>query len=415
VKKFISYGKNKSVNIISTSDFEQIHPQESSVDKIEEPISLYQKIKKDTDISKIKLGYICNWNQQCGISTYSKFIFDELKNNINEYKIFSEVPFQEVDYDENISYCWKRGENLKNLVSEIKEYNPNFLLLQHEWGIFPKAGYFMSFITEIKKLHIPIIVVLHSVYDHLDKIIPLSILDNVIVHSNAAKDLLRKIKFKGNIFVVPHGCPPVKKYDEVWNIFQTPYLLFGFGFGFKYKGVEVAIEAIKYLKETDEKFKNILYIYVCSESDTNKGIHEYYYNILHSKVEEYGLEDNVLLIRGFLEDSMLDIYLKTVKMVVFPYISDKNNSVFGSSGAIKIAMSYNIPVIASKSNLFDDIDGYAIRISNYKELASEIDKLFRSEDYRKEAIQNAHNFINDNTWEKSAERYFNAIVSVLNG
>jgi glycosyltransferase involved in cell wall biosynthesis len=302
------------------------------VTNTDDPISLYQRfIKKEDKDIPIKIGYVCNWNQQCGISTYSKFIFDELKLLVDEYKIFSELPFgQEEDTKENIVYCWKRGEHLKKLLNEIKEYNPNFILIQHEWGIFPKAGFFMSFITELKRLHIPVIVALHSVYDHLDKIIPLSVLDNVIVHSDNARGLLKRLKFKGNVFVIPHGCPEVKKYEEVWNIFQTPYLIFGFGFGFKYKGVDIAIDAIKYLKETDEKFKDILYVYVCSESDTNKGIHEYYYNTLSEKVEKEGLEDNVLLIRGFLEDEMLDVYLKTVKMVIFPYISDPTNSVFGS-------------------------------------------------------------------------------------
>jgi glycosyltransferase involved in cell wall biosynthesis len=413
VKKYISYGKDKSIKVISTSDFELVDSK-GHVAKTDDPISLYQKfIKKEDKDTPIKIGYICNWNQQCGISTYSKFIFDELKSLVDEYKIFSELPFdQEEDTKENIVYCWRRGEHLKKLLNEIKEYNPNFILIQHEWGIFPKAGFFMSFITELKRLHIPVIVALHSVYDHLDKIIPLSVLDNVIVHSSNAKGLLERLKFKGNVFVIPHGCPEVKKYEEVWNIFQTPYLIFGFGFGFKYKGVDIAIDAIKYLKETDEKFKDILYVYVCSESDTNKGIHEYYYNTLSEKVEKEGLEDNVLLIRGFLEDEMLDVYLKTVKMVIFPYISDPTNSVFGSSGAIKIAMSYNMPVIASKSHLFDDIEGYAIRIGDYKELATEIDKLFSSEDYRKQFIDKAHDYIEENTWKKSAERYFNVIKEV---
>jgi glycosyltransferase involved in cell wall biosynthesis len=413
VKKYISYGKDKSIKVISTSDFELVDSK-GHVAKTDDPISLYQKfIKKEDKDTPIKIGYVCNWNQQCGISTYSKFIFDELKLLVDEYKIFSELPFgQEEDTKENIVYCWKRGEHLKKLLNEIKEYNPNFILIQHEWGIFPKAGFFMSFITELKRLHIPVIVALHSVYDHLDKIIPLSVLDNVIVHSDNARGLLKRLKFKGNVFVIPHGCPEVKKYEEVWNIFQTPYLIFGFGFGFKYKGVDIAIDAIKYLKETDEKFKDILYVYVCSESDTNKGIHEYYYNTLSEKVEKEGLEDNVLLIRGFLEDEMLDIYLKTVKMVIFPYVSDPTNSVFGSSGAIKIAMSYNIPVIASKSHLFDDIEGYAIRIGEYKELAIEIDKLFSSEDYRKQFIDKAHDYIEENTWKKSAERYFNVIKEV---
>jgi len=413
VKKYISYGKDKSVKVISTSDFELVDSK-GHVTNTDDPISLYQRfIKKEDKDIPIKIGYVCNWNQQCGISTYSKFIFDELKLLVDEYKIFSELPFgQEEDTKENIVYCWKRGEHLKKLLNEIKEYNPNFILIQHEWGIFPKAGFFMSFITELKRLHIPVIVALHSVYDHLDKIIPLSVLDNVIVHSDNAKGLLKRLKFKGNVFVIPHGCPEVKKYEEVWNIFQTPYLIFGFGFGFKYKGVDIAIDAIKYLKETDEKFKDILYVYVCSESDTNKGIHEYYYNTLSEKVEKEGLEDNVLLIRGFLEDEMLDIYLKTVKMVIFPYVSDPTNSVFGSSGAIKIAMSYNMPVIASKSHLFDDIEGYAIRIGDYKELATEIDKLFSSEDYRKQFIDKAHDYIEENTWKKSAERYFNVIKEV---
>ncbi len=413
MKKYISYGKDKSVKVISTSDFELVDSK-GHVTNTDDPISLYQRfIKKEDKDIPIKIGYVCNWNQQCGISTYSKFIFDELKLLVDEYKIFSELPFgQEEDTKENIVYCWKRGEHLKKLLNEIKEYNPNFILIQHEWGIFPKAGFFMSFITELKRLHIPVIVALHSVYDHLDKIIPLSVLDNVIVHSDNAKGLLKRLKFKGNVFVIPHGCPEVKKYEEVWNIFQTPYLIFGFGFGFKYKGVDIAIDAIKYLKETDEKFKDILYVYVCSESDTNKGIHEYYYNTLSEKVEKEGLEDNVLLIRGFLEDEMLDIYLKTVKMVIFPYVSDPTNSVFGSSGAIKIAMSYNMPVIASKSHLFDDIEGYAIRIGDYKELATEIDNLFSSEDYRNQVINKAHDYIEENTWKKSAERYFDVIKEV---
>lgn len=413
MKKFISLAKDLSVRIISTSEFGNVEESETTM-KIDEPTHLYKSFAEDKKDKTIKLGYICNWGQQCGISTYSKFIFDELKGMVDEHKIFSEKSFNATEEStDEISYCWKRGDNLKELLKEIKKYKPNFLLLQHEWGIFPKAGIFISFITELKKLKIPIIVSLHSVYNHLDKTIPLSVLDNVIVHSEGAKKLLQKQAFKGNIFVIPHGCPPPKEYEEVWNIFQVPYVIFGYGFGFKYKGVEVAIDAIKYLKETDQKFKDILYIYVCSESDTNKEIHESYYNALSTKVEQEGLEDNIILIRGFMKDEMLDTYLKTVKMVIFPYVMDPNNTVFGASGAIKIAMSYNIPVIASKSHLFDDIDGQVIRTASYLELANEIDKLFSNQEYRNETIKKSHDYISNNTWQKSAEKYLQAIKEVL--
>ena len=410
MKKYISYGDDNIIRVISSSNFTPLYRESGDhVSKTSKPVELYQKFRQNNK-KKLKIALICNWNQQCGISTYSKFIFDELKSYADDYKIFSEYQINGDSIDnDHLIHCWKRGENLKNLTKKIKEYKPNFILIQHEWGIFPKAGHFMSFIQEIKRLNIPILVALHSVYNHLDKLIPLSVLDNVIVHSEGAKNLLKSLNFKGNIFVVPHGCPLPKKYEEVWNTFQTPYLIFGYGFGFKYKGVEVAIEAIKHLKNTDPKFKNILYIYVCSESDTNKGIHEHYYYTLMDKVESENLQENVLLIKGFLDETTLDIYLKTVKMVIFPYVSDPNNNVFGSSGAIKIAMSYGSPVIGSSSHLFDDIDGYVIRISNHLELANEIDKLFSSSDYRKQMVELAHKYISENTWSITAERYFNVI------
>lgn len=411
--KFIYCDESNSIKIISSTEFEIIGTKNKPKEVKDLTVSLNKKVKKEKK-EKIKLGYICNWNQQCGISTYSKFVLNDLKNLVNEYKIFSEYPHNNInEVDDNVSYCWKRGESLRELIDRIKEYDPDVILIQHEWGIFPKAGTFMSFITELKNMNIPTAVVFHSVYDHIDKTIPLTVIDNIIVHSKEAKSLLESLNFKGNIHIIPHGCPEINTKPEVWNIFQNPYLLFGYGFGFKYKGVERAIDAIKYLKDTDPKFKDILYLYVCSESDTNKGIHDNYYKILSDKVKENNLEDNVILIRGFLEDDMLDVYLRTVKMVIFPYISDPNNNVFGSSGAIKIAMSYNLPVVASKSHLFDDIEGHVIRISDYKELAHEIDKLFSDGNYRNDTINMAHNYISNNTWKITAERYLNVLNNII--
>jgi glycosyltransferase involved in cell wall biosynthesis len=397
------------VKVISSTKIDIINQDsKNKIVETDNEIILNQKVQK-TD-NTIKLAYICNWSQQCGISTYSKFIYDELKIRVDSSKIFSEQSHGYVNDDE-VSYCWKRGEILTNLIQELKDYEPNIILLQHEWGIFPNAGYFMSFITEVKRLGIPIITTIHSVYSHEDKLIPLSVLDNIIVHSKQAKELLEKSRFKGNVFVIPHGCPDISQKQEVYNIFQTPYLLFGYGFGFKYKGVEMAIDAVKFLKENDSKFKNILYIYVCSESENNKGVHENYYNILSNKVKDEGLEDNVLLIKGFLEPEMLDIYLRTVKMVIFPYISDPNG-VCGSSGAIKIAMSYNIPVVASQSHLFDDVEGYVIRALDSRDLAKSIDELFSNTHYREQTINKAHQFISNNSWSISVDRYIEVIKIV---
>ena len=181
--------------------------------------------------------------------------------------------------------------------------------------------------------------------------------------------------------------------------------MFGYGFGFRYKGVELAIDAVDYLVKNDPKFKKLTYIYVCSDSVGNQGVHNTYYNQLVDKVQEKNLTNNILIIRGYLSDSMLENYLRTVKLVVFPYVMDGQNVVYGASGAIKIAMSHGNPVIASRSHLFDDIEGVVPRISNAQELASEIDRIFSSSEYRESLVRKNHEYISNNTWETSGQKY----------
>ena len=142
--------------------------------------------------SDMKIAVICNWRTPCGISTYSKYLVDALKSKVKEIKIFSEIEEKadtSYDNEENVSRCWKRGENLQELAKQIKKYKPNFVLIQHEFGIFPKATHYLKLIQELE--NIPYAVVLHSVYkSHLDKTIFTSVAKNIIVHSNSGKDAL---------------------------------------------------------------------------------------------------------------------------------------------------------------------------------------------------------------------------------
>lgn len=407
LKKYILCGYDKLIKVISSTPFES---PTGPVIETEEPVELNQIFTPPNE--RIRLAYICNWGQKCGISTYSKYVRDALKFKVDHLKVFSEHAQKGATEDSDyIQYCWRRGEPLNNLIDQLKNYNPDVILIQHEWGIFPNPAYFMGFIMALKQLNIPVVVVLHSIYKHLDKQLPLSVIDNVIVHSNEAKFTLIHTGYSGNVTVIPHGCPAINTQAPVYNIFKNPYLLFGYGFGFKYKGVEMAIEAIKFLKDTDSRYKDILYIYACSESENNKGIHDNYYNLLSEKVKAMGLETNVLLVKGFLEPTMLDIYLRTVKMALFTYVTEPSG-VYGASGAIKIAMSYNLPVIASQSHLFDDIAGYVPRAANYKDLADNIDKLFIDRATRDKQINKQREYIKFNSWDKVTDRYVDVIKAV---
>lgn len=142
--------------------------------------------KKDSDI---KVAIICNWKDKCGISTYSEYLHKELSKKVKETKIFSEITTDKTGEDENfVDRCWKRGEDISDLSKKVLEWNPDFIIIQHEYGIFPNAFRFMQLMQNFQ--HIPYAVVMHSVYKHLDKVVYSECAKNIIVHSNNAKKTL---------------------------------------------------------------------------------------------------------------------------------------------------------------------------------------------------------------------------------
>ena len=354
--------------------------------------------KKQMDL---RVAFICNWDQQCGISIYSKFLVNAIRPKVAELKIFSEHGAAESD---EVLPCWHRGQSMIAAVEAVKAWNPDLVVVQHEFGLFPRATHFLQMLQNLDEL--PYVVALHSVYEHLDKSVCTAAIKNIIVHSEDAKQTLRRTGNNSNVFVIPHGCTIIDNNSELWNIFQTPYCMVQFGFGFFYKGVDVALDAIHILKTTNpEKYKEIFYCYLCSSNDKTSAIHNEYYKFLLTKIEQLNLQENVAIIRKYQTDATLNHYLRTAKMALFPYLTDPNNTVYGASGAIRIAMANGIPVIASPSHLFDDLQDVLPRPGNAEDLAKEIDLVFSNSEYRNAILHKCKQFLSDNTWDAVADKY----------
>lgn len=364
------------------------------------------------NVKDLKIAFICNWNDCCGISTYSGYLVDSLITKVKELKVFSEIGEGQKDDEPYVLRCWKRGTSLKPLIDKLIEWAPDFIIIQHEFGIFPKATFFLQLLQGIED--IPYVVVMHSVYEHLDKAVCTSAVKNIVVHSDEGKKVLKRLGNANNIFVVPHGCVEYKEEEktELWNIFQTPYAIVQFGFGFFYKGVDRVLDAVHYLKKSDAKFKDIFYCYLCSDNYHTSVIHAQYYDFLIKKIDELGLHDNAVIIRKFQTDQMIRNYLRTAKVAVFPYVSDPKNMVYGASGAIRIAMACGTPVVASSCHQFDDLEGVVPRPRDYIELAKEIDEIFSNEKHKKELIKKSDEYVLNNNWDITADRYINLYYQI---
>jgi len=374
-----------------------------------------KKLVLGRNSNELKIALICNWGDRCGIANYTTHLLGSLRSKVSEIKIFAEEiadsdPVQ--DKEAGVVRCWRRGTSMISCIRQIIEWKPDLVFIQHEFGIFPKATHFLKMLEMLEPL--PYVMTMHSVYEHLDKTICTAYIKNMIVHSEEGKASLHRNGHLNNIHVIYHGCVEYSDHSELWNIFQNDYSIIQFGFGFNYKGVDVAIDAIDHLRRSHDKFKDIFYCYMCTESPHTRVIQQDYYNYLSDKVNALGLHENVVIMRGFLSEKYISNFLRTAKLAIFPYKNDLHNTVYGASGAIRNAMANAIPIIASDCHLFDDVQNVVPRIGTHIQLADEIDKILSNSEYRQGLVQRNLRYVHENNWNATADKHveiFKKIVS----
>lgn len=365
--------------------------------------------KQSKPVKDLKIAFISNYKMQCGISSYCEFLYEELIQYVGDYKLFieeNETPTgslnilgNQVISDEKIVTCWKRGQSLKKLAEEVKNYDPDIVLINHEFGLFPNARYFLSLINQLSEFRV--IVVMHSVFKHLDKAIVESAMPEIIVHLSGARDVLKDFKgVPGVIHVVPHGCVIEANRGKLWNFYKSNATFMQTGFGFRYKAFENCIKAAGLLKD---KYPDVFFTGLFSESPFNKVEHQNYYDELMELVNKLDLQENVAIIRGYQSDVSMDAYLRTNQVAVFPYVSHPEHEVWGASGAARLVMAKGIPVITSLIHHFSDLP--TIKADSPEQIAEELDKLFNSSKAKTDQINKQFQYINENSWKNIAQQY----------
>lgn len=365
--------------------------------------------RRRVSVDKMKLAFVGNWKMRCGIATYSENLLPHVARRFGDFKLFIEkndnptgpntmIGDVAISPDKVIS-CWKRGEPLNQLAKEIKEYDPDIVWIQHEFGIWPNAGYWLSLMSQLSDYRV--IVTMHSVFHHRDKTIVEAAIPEIIVHLDGARKVLQDEKgITSPVHVMPHGCAPVTDTERLWNFYKSDHTFMQFGFGFRYKGWEKSIHAAAILKA---KYPDVFFTGLFSESPFNMTDHQLHYEDLMRLVDELHLQDNVAIIRGYQSDAALDSYLRTNQAVVFPYISHPEHEVFGASGAARVAMSKMTPVITTNVNHFSDIP--TMKADSPEEIAAALDRMFSNWLARKEQVERQLQYLQENSWDKIAAKH----------
>ena len=219
-------------------------------------------------------------------------------------------------------------------LRRIKAFSPDLAIIP--WWHAYWAPCFGWLARQLRRSDIAVSFICHNITGHentsLERYLSKFALrhaDHYIVHSRQnASDLLRLFP-SANIFVHPHPVP--RSLPSPKNIFRrrsSTELLF-FGFVRPYKGLDVLLNALVHLKDSD------FYLTVAGEFWNAS-------NEARDFVERHGLDGRVEIVARYVSDWEAAEYFARADAVVLPYIRAT------SSGVIPLAYYYDKPVIASR-------------------------------------------------------------------
>lgn len=405
---FIQYD-GKEIKCVTDTQPEGPHLEVSGITP-EDLLNFYEVVDGvlvDTRIipnrDNLRVAVISSYGINCGIATYAKYLCDQLKEMVDEVRIFAEEGGPE---EEGVVRCWKREtQDTSQVLSAVAAYNPDVVYIQHEYGCFSDVSSWNTLVGHLSAKY-RTLVVLHSVYEHFDKLRFEAPCAEIIVHTLSGRELL---KSRGvdhcKIHYVPHGCLPIQPLQKSYTPKQGHHTLFQYGFGFEYKGWDNVIEIVDVLR----KKLDVTYVGVFNISKFSEDFSNYYYKKLMAKICDRGLQNHIVLHKGFRSEQILLSYMMHSSVNIFPYWNHPEWRVHGASGAIRLALASGTPTIVGDVPFFSEFKGHIPVCENTGDYVRELTQLFTDEQYREEIKASTRKFIEDRTWGKVASAYLQCL------
>lgn len=393
-------------------------PPDLGVSDLNDYIIKDDKIMLKTDVpgSEMRVALISDYGINCGIATYNKYLADEIKPMVKELRIFAEEnPEAVVDPTDNVVFCWKRSGDYNRIPQEIKKFNPDLIIIQHEFGLFHNQGSWGCLLSQLSRWRT--IVVLHTVLEHeydnkearddyTTRCLTEMACPEVIVHTPRARATLRARGYSGRVHYIPHGCFPAIEDNRLPSTkygLYSPNSIIQYGFGGQHKGWEIAIDVVQILRA---RYPDIIYLGIFNISPFGGSAPHAYHQKLLDIIESKGLTNNVAIHKGFQSDEMLKNLIRCSRVAFYPYqVPNPYWASWGASGAIRLPLALGIPLVLSDYPSFQEFKGLLPLVRTPEDAAHEIDRIFSDPGYEASLRQKAIEITNQRSWPKVA-RWF---------
>ncbi len=304
--------------------------------------------------------------------------------------------------------------NWIRVASRINSSNPDLIIFDWWHPYFAFCHFFISSFLN-KKLKARIIFITENYISHeghfVDKTltkIGLYHAKHFIALSQKVEDELKKnfpLKkiFRSELPIYDHLSDNehnVSLYKENFSIKEDDRILLFFGYVRKYKGLDILLESLNLLKDSDINLKLV----VAGEFYEDK---DYYQRL----VSNLGLNEQVIIYDKYIPNEKVKEYFLIADVVVLPYRSATQ------SGILNLAYGFRKPVIVTKVGglaefVLEEKTGLIIEEPDSKKLADAIKKFFQIKD-KIDFEQNISEFIKTNRFNNLNE-IINHILELKN-
>jgi len=376
------------------------------------------KIMKGIKIMEgIKIAYVSTYlPQRCGIATYT----DNLVNGIREVSPASEIkivaergasPLKQERFE--VIPCWDRNENyVDSILANIQDVD--IVHIQHEYSIY---NFDDRLPTVLEGIDAKKVITIHCIRpsqfsergevdeNYAARIAKLA--DEVIVHLPSQEAILTRLGVSSRkIHVIPHGTELSNKDVKVsrrrLKLPEEGRIALMFGFVKPHKCLHTVLEA---LSEVLKKVEDVHLFVAGGLAPTAKREDRDYIAYVNKRIEELGLQNNVIFPNRFFPNEDVPYLLGACDVALFPYYEEDRSA----SGSFHLAIGAKKPVIASRIPKFEELrnvsDELLVLPYNSSRIAGVIIRLFEDQEFWKYVVDRTEEYRKLTSWRAVASQH----------
>jgi glycosyltransferase involved in cell wall biosynthesis len=300
------------------------------------------------------IDLISSWRQQCGIATYAGHLYDTPSFSGRVGRIFARRVLDDAlpgapEEDTGgavVSRLWGYDlVSLKRLMRELERGRADVLWMQHHPGHFSTQD--MELLAEVlpRTRHRLRAVTMHSVKEALrgGSLQWTKAFDIVFVHSSEDATAVSAAGHR-NVVVVPHGVLSEPKHVHAAD--TSHFTIGSFGFLMPHKNIDRLVLAFAEARAYEPRLR--LKLFNCVVPNDQSRVAR---AMIENLIEYLDLSDSVTARFDFVPEDELRRELVGCDLLAFVY----GDSTETATGAARIAMSVNRPLLCSRSRVLRDL------------------------------------------------------------